>query len=42
MTPDILNNILKAEEMLQTSNFTHLFSFFALRPLEVLYIEKPL
>lgn len=25
MTPDILNNILRAEEMLQTSNFTNIF-----------------
>lgn len=25
MTPDILNNILGADEMLQTSNFTYIF-----------------
>lgn len=40
MTPDILNNILRAEEMLQTSNFTHIFSSCALRPLKALYIEE--
>lgn len=41
MTPDILNNILRAEKMLQTSNFTHIFSSCALRALQM-YILKNL
>lgn len=41
MTPDILNNILRAEETLQTSNFTHIFPP-ALSELYKCYILKNL
>lgn len=41
MTPDILNNVLRAEEMLQTSNFTHIFPL-ALSKLYKYYILKNL